>query len=709
MAGDSETLDILIRTRNGRQAAGEIRGVSDETKRLSSATDAQARSADRAAASSGRLSSAWSSAVQMAKRGAIVFGGMAVAGGIAGVRLNASMEQNTVAFGNFLGSQKAARQELEWLEKFAARSPFEFPDLVSADRKLLAFGMTAKQSRRVLGSIGEASAGLGLAGPEIDRMTMAIGQIQAKGKLSTEELLQMAELGVPAFKILKKELGLTGKELEDGLRKGAISADTGIAALTRGMDRSFKGSMEGQSKTFSGQVSTLKDGFNSLLRTASKPLFDFLSTKVLPVMVRITDAANKGFQAGGITGMVAGIDKAVGAGGKLSSMLAGVRSALPWIAEQGRAVGSAIKSWVANDGPAKSFAALKEAAGPLGPVIRGIMSALQNPTVQKVLVSVVALGASFKVLNKASGGAAGAIAKFSLGGMQLTTAIVGLVANLVAYRTATMASTAAENADTIAKTRSTAATVANGVATRATSAAVTLWTGAQWLLNAALTANPIGLVVAGLAALAAGFALAYSKVEWFRNGVNAVLGFVKKNWPTILAVLTGPIGLATLAIVRNWDKIKSGASAVFGTVRSAFNKIVGFFSGIGGRIASATKGMWDGITSSFKGAINWIIRKWNGLHFGMKAKKIAGKTVVPGFDIGTPDIPLLADGGTILQRGSVIVGEEGPEMLDLPQGASVRPLDQGGGGVTRVITQLIDGRVLADVVYDQASTAAARA
>lgn len=691
MAGDSETLDILIRTRNGRQAAGEIRGVTDETKRLSSATDGQARSADRAAASSGRLSSAWSSAVTMAKRGAMAFGAMGVAGAVAGVKLNASMQQNEVAFGNFLGSQRAARRELEWLEKFAAKSPFEFPDLVAADRKLLAFGMTAKQSRRVLGSIGEASAGLGLAAPEIDRMTMAIGQIQAKGKLSTEELLQMAELGVPAFQILQKQLGLTGAQLEDSLRKGSISADVGIRALTRGMDKSFKGSMEGQSKTFNGQMSTLKDGFGSLLRTASKPLFDFLSTRVLPVMIRITDAASKGFKTGGFTGMVAAMDKATGAGGRLSGMLQGLRR------------------WVADDGPSRAFQRLREAAEPLGPVIRGIMSALQNPTVQKVLVSVVALGASFKVLNKASGGAAGAIAKFSLGGLQLTTAIVGLIANIVAYRTATVASTAAENAGTLARVRSTAATVANGVATRATSAAVALWTGAQWALNAALTANPIGLIIAGLVALAAGFVIAYKKVEWFRNGVNAVLGFVKKNWPTILAVLTGPIGIATLLIVRNWDKIKAGASAVWGAVKGAFGKVVNFLSGIGGKIAGATSGMWDGIKDAFRNAINWIIRKWNGLHFGMKAKKVAGHTVVPGFDVGTPDIPLLADGGTILQRGSVIVGEQGPEMLDLPQGATVRPLDQAGGGVTRVITQLLDGRVLADVVYENASTAAARA
>ena len=48
-------------------------------------------------------------------------------------------------------------------------------------------------------------------------------------------------------------------------------------------------------------------------------------------------------------------------------------------------------------------------------------------------------------------------------------------------------------------------------------------TAAQWLLNVALDANPIGLVVLAIAALVGGFILAYDNIKWFRDGVNTIM------------------------------------------------------------------------------------------------------------------------------------------------------------------------------------------
>lgn len=53
--------------------------------------------------------------------------------------------------------------------------------------------------------------------------------------------------------------------------------------------------------------------------------------------------------------------------------------------------------------------------------------------------------------------------------------------------------------------------------------AVKAWTAAQWLFNAAMTANPIGIVIAAVAALVAGFILAYQKVDWFREAWTPLL------------------------------------------------------------------------------------------------------------------------------------------------------------------------------------------
>jgi phage-related protein len=70
--------------------------------------------------------------------------------------------------------------------------------------------------------------------------------------------------------------------------------------------------------------------------------------------------------------------------------------------------------------------------------------------------------------------------------------------------------------------KATVATAAHKVATLASAAVTGVWTGAQWLLNAALTANPIGLVIVGIAALVAGIVIAYKKSATFRAAVQAL-------------------------------------------------------------------------------------------------------------------------------------------------------------------------------------------
>lgn len=82
-------------------------------------------------------------------------------------------------------------------------------------------------------------------------------------------------------------------------------------------------------------------------------------------------------------------------------------------------------------------------------------------------------------------------------------------------------------------------------------AATAVWTAAQWLLNAALTANPVGIVIVAIAALAAGIAIAYAKSQTFRNAVNAAWAILK-NHP--LAVVVGYMNdlAAAAASVVGW-------------------------------------------------------------------------------------------------------------------------------------------------------------
>jgi tape measure domain-containing protein len=126
-----------------------------------------------------------------------------------GLQFNASMEQNQVAFTQFLGSSQAARAELGFLQKTAAR------DAVRAaadhDRRPAADGVRvhAKQTNSWLSTIGDTIAGMGGGAQEIDQLVTAIGQIRSKGRLQGDELMQLSELGVVNRGKLAKDLGIT--------------------------------------------------------------------------------------------------------------------------------------------------------------------------------------------------------------------------------------------------------------------------------------------------------------------------------------------------------------------------------------------------------------------------------------------------------------------------------------------------------------------
>jgi phage-related protein len=120
-----------------------------------------------------------------------------------------------------------------------------------------------------------------------------------------------------------------------------------------------------------------------------------------------------------------------------------------------------------------------------------------------------------------------------------------------------------------------AATVAYQAATTAITAAAKVWAAAQWLLNAALSANPIGLVVIAIGALIAAGVLLVKNWDTVKAAFVAVWDWVKSHWELLLPLLTGPIGLAVVAIVKNFDSIKATAERVFDAVVSAVKKVVG--------------------------------------------------------------------------------------------------------------------------------------
>ena len=199
--------------------------------------------------------------------------------GIASVKMAGEMQANKRAFATLLGDSQQAEKFLGDLARFAAETPFELPGLVTASKKLLAYGFAARDIIPIMAAIGDAAAMLGMGQEGIDRMTLAIGQMQAKGKVSGEEMRQLAESGVPAWKFLADAIG---KDIPTAMKlaeSGAIDSTTGINAILMGMQTRFKGGMAGLSQEIPGLFSTIKDNVAAVMREMGDKIIEALDIK----------------------------------------------------------------------------------------------------------------------------------------------------------------------------------------------------------------------------------------------------------------------------------------------------------------------------------------------------------------------------------------------------------------------------------------------
>jgi hypothetical protein len=219
------------------------------------------------------------------------------------------------------------------------------------------------------------------------------------------------------------------------------------------------------------------------------------------------------------------------------------------------------------------------------------------------------------------------------------------------------------------------------VAWQIASIAVTLFGVSMW---SALW--PVLLVIAAIAALIAIGILIVKNWDTIKEAAAAVWAFmqrawdailgaiqtawdwIKTNWPTLLAILTGPIGVAVLLITKNWDTIQDALMAVWNWIRSAWSAIAGFLiapfqlawdviNGVIDKVRGVVDSVGDlarRIASAVKAPLNSLIRAWNGLEFTAPKVEVFGKTF-GGQTIGVPKIPELATGGAVMRTGLAVV------------------------------------------------------
>lgn len=170
-----------------------------------------------------------------------------------------------IGFSTLLGD-KQGQKMMDDLDAFARKTPFKTSNTIAQAQKLVAMGWNAKNIVKDMYTIGDAAAATGKGDEGLQRISLALSQIKSKGKLSTEELNQLAEAGISAKRYIAEGLGYgsgdsalakMSKDLEDG----KIGAEAAINAILKGM-KEYKGMMnKTANETVEGLKSQIEDTF----------------------------------------------------------------------------------------------------------------------------------------------------------------------------------------------------------------------------------------------------------------------------------------------------------------------------------------------------------------------------------------------------------------------------------------------------------------
>jgi phage tail tape-measure protein len=123
-------------------------------------------------------------AVSMGALGAVALAGVGAAGIGMGVKVASGNEQAKISFTTMLGSAKKADVFLRQLQKFAAETPFEFPELQTAASSLISAGVNANKVIPIMRTLGDITAGMGTGSEGIKRATIALQQMNMAGKIT---------------------------------------------------------------------------------------------------------------------------------------------------------------------------------------------------------------------------------------------------------------------------------------------------------------------------------------------------------------------------------------------------------------------------------------------------------------------------------------------------------------------------------------------
>jgi tape measure domain-containing protein len=228
-----------------------------------------------------------------------------------GIGYNAMAENSQVAWTTLLGTQEKAKKMFSDIADFAKKTQFDTTSVDMMAKYMFNAGYAGQQLFDKLTEIADVSGAFNIPAESAQELARQMSQVQQAGVAYTEDLNILQDRGVPIYKAISEQLGITVGDVKMMASKGKLTSDVYMKAFDD-IANSVKGSSEAQSQTFTGMVSTIKDQLSILAGALAKPLFEKLKAgmdKLMPALDALVSYAS-----GDMKGFTETMDKTFGAG-----------------------------------------------------------------------------------------------------------------------------------------------------------------------------------------------------------------------------------------------------------------------------------------------------------------------------------------------------------------------------------------------------------
>lgn len=518
---------------------------------------------------SGRVGGFFSKAGQA--MGAAVVAGAAAAGaglvvltgviGKTGIAYNSMIENSKVAWTTLLGTEEEAKNMLEEIADFAKTTQFETGQVDMMAKYMHNAGLAGKELFDELTKVADISGAFNIPAAEAQELARQMSQVRQAGLAYTEDLNVLQDRGIPIYKAIAQQLGITVADVKKMASEGKLTSDIYLKAFDN-IAKGVEGSAAKQSQTLSGMTSTLKDNLAVISGELAKGAFEKLKSLMeaaMPIIERFSATLKD----------------------------EGLRAALTELFGKDKV-----------DMAYELFNTIKDVGVTTFNLFRDAVKFVTNN------------------LNI------------------LIPAVTGLTAAILAQM------------------------VINGLtkAYQLWRAATATQTTAQWLLNAALNANPLGIVALAVGVLVAAGVALYKNWDTVKEKTRQLWDKLGA-FQGVATLVLGPLGFiirAAVTMAEQWDSTKSVWENVWNAIkRTAANSV-----------------------NEVIGSINALIEKINkipGVNIPIIAKVDWGQTTPPaGLKLsGKNSKQAYATGTNFAPGGLALVGERGPELVHLPRGSKV--------------------------------------